>query len=260
MKIFAILFCFTCVFASERGEYFHLLKDSKLGTPASSNAGEIELVLDPNKIQEIEKLQKERLLKKGLSLENAASFSHVGIVAEDTYWLFIRDAVIFPNGSYGTYNRLVWKNSLDGPTGCAVLPRDKEGKFYLVYNFRHATRSWEWELPRGARIKGETSEETAARELKEETGFLADSTVFLGNMTPDTGTLASVIPIFLVNCSKQGSASIEDGEAIEGVYGFSKEELYEGLKNGEIVKEGKKGYLRDAFLTFALLQLEVRRA
>ncbi|HSW72795.1 MAG TPA: NUDIX hydrolase [Chlamydiales bacterium] len=260
MKIFALLLSISCALAGEREEYLQLLKDSTLGIAASSKEGEIELVLDPSKIQEIEKIQKERLLKKGFQEDAAVSFSYVGVVAEDTYWLFIRDAVIFPNGSYGTYNRLVMKNSLDGPAGCAVLPRDKNGRYYLVLNFRHATRSWEWELARGLRKKGEKAEDAALRELHEETGFTAEKCVFLGDMAPDTGSLSTVVPIFLVDCKSQGKAEVEDSEAIVGVYGFTKEELYEGLRKGVMTKGGKKGYLRDAFLTFALLQLEVRRA
>lgn len=260
MKILPFLFCIVFAFASERDDYLELLRNSSyLGKKASSSEGEIELVLDPAKIAEIEKIQKTRLLKKGFKEESAIAFSHVGIVAEDTYWLFLRDAVVFPSGAVGTYNRLVWKNSLDGPVGCAVLPRDQNGLIYLVYNFRHATRSWEWELPRGVRKKGEKAEDAARRELQEETGFIATASFLLGDIAPDTGSLSSVVPIYLVDADVKGKSEVEESEAISGVYGFTKQELYEGLKKGELIKGNKKGYLRDAFLTFALLQLEIRK-
>ena len=39
-------------------------------------------------------------------------------------------------------------------------------------NYRHATRSWEIELPRGMRRSKESLREASARELKEETGYM----------------------------------------------------------------------------------------
>jgi ADP-ribose pyrophosphatase len=135
-----------------------------------------------------------RLLKKGFSPADAAEFSRIGVVNEDQYWIWLRDAVYFPKGVPGTYNRLLWKSELEGKcSGVAVLPVLPSGQVILILNFRHATRSWELELPRGGIKPGETQEEAALRELKEETGFIAFSTAFLGEIAVDTGTLSSII-------------------------------------------------------------------
>jgi 8-oxo-dGTP pyrophosphatase MutT (NUDIX family) len=56
-----------------------------------------------------------------------------------------------------------------------VLPVLPSGQIILVLNFRHPTRSWKLELPRGGMQSGETQEEAALRELKEETGFITSS-------------------------------------------------------------------------------------
>ncbi|QLH37630.1 MAG: NUDIX domain-containing protein [Parachlamydiaceae bacterium] len=63
---------------------------------------------------------------------------------------------------------------------------------------RHATGSLEIEIARGASKSGENNpEDTARRELAEETGFKAGKIKQLGNIAVDTGLTASIVPIFL---------------------------------------------------------------
>lgn len=243
-------------------EYSSYLK--QLGLPNGSYAqGEIEIITDPEEITKVEQIQKNRLLKKGFSEESAHQFSRVGIVSEDQYLILLRDAVYFPNGIPGTYDRLIWKSELTTKfPGVAVLPILPSGQIVLNLNYRHATRSWELELPRGGILPNETIEETALRELKEETGLSVSSLSFLGNMAPDTGILSSIIPVFTGTVSQVQNADIEYSEAIAGIIAFTKEEIKTGLIQGflEVSVLGKiqKVPLRDPFLTFALLQSELR--
>jgi len=218
--------------------------------------GEIQIVTDPAEIALIEQLQAERLLKKGCTSEQSLHFSRVGVVFEDQYLILVRDAVIFPSGAKGTYDRLIWKASLSGDSGVAVMPILPDGKVVLNLNFRHATRAWELELPRGGIKPGETAEACAVRELKEETGLEIDTPVHLGSMAPDSGILGSIIPIFMGKVAREGLSEQEYSEAIAGIYAFSKQQIREGLKQGFLMIEGKKAYLRDPFLTFALIQAE----
>jgi ADP-ribose pyrophosphatase len=98
--------------------------------------------------------------------------------------------------------------------------------------------------------------------LKEETGFEASSMTFLGNMASDTGMHSSITPIFLGKVSSQGVSDQEYSEAIIGLISLTKEELKQGLINGslDVMLNGKQENvpLRDGFLTFALLQAEIR--
>ena len=256
------LFCFQSVYANSLNEYFSYI-EQLAQSKGNFREGEIEVITDPAEIARVQKVQKERLVKKGFSASNATEFSRIGIVKEDQYWIWLRDAVYFPKGIAGTYNRLIWKNELKGGiSGVAVLPVLPSGKLVLNLNYRHATRSWELELPRGGIQPQETLEAAACREVKEETGLIASSVVFLGNMTPDTGVLSSVVPIFMGKISAKEESNPEYSEAIADVISFSKEELKEGLIEGflEVEIEGKKKRvpLRDSFLTFALLQAEIR--
>ncbi len=255
------LFFFTSLnlCASEpRERYLEILEE--LGqSNGSCSEGEIEIVVDLTKIDAIEAAQKERFLKKGLSEEEAAEASRIGVVSEDLYWIWLRDAVYFPNQIPGSYDRLLWKSE---GRGAAVLPVFPDGRIALNLNYRHATRSWELELPRGGGKKGETDEQAALRELKEETGFEAGSLVFLGEMAPDSGTIGSVIPVFLARIDREGLPDREESEAIADAPLFTFEELKQGLIDGylEVPLGGAKRKipLRDAFLTFALLQAQIR--
>lgn len=219
--------------------------------------GEIEILSDQEQIQKIQTQQIQRLQKRGLSLEEAKKAVQAGVIAEDIYWIWIRDVVLFPSGAGGTYNRLLWKSSLKGAPGVAILPILPDGKIMLNVNFRHATRSWELEVPRGAIEKGEDWEQCARRELKEETGLTVSHIHFLGEMAPDTGVLNSIVPVYAGWVQGTGDASPEESEAISGTRSFTKEELKQGLRRGflEIEPQGIV-YLRDSYLTFALFQLE----
>lgn len=259
MKIFHALFVFySCLlYASPYDEYLSFLETYP--TPYGSyQAGEIEIATDPAIIASIEETQKARFIKNGYSEAQAHAFSRVGIVSEDQYWMWIRDGVIFPTGAKGTYDRLIWRGSLQGPVGAAVLPVLPNGKIVLNLNYRHATRSWELELPRGGKKQNETLEEAALRELSEETGLEASTLLYLGSMTPDSGALNSVVPVFLGKIIKEGLSDQEYSEAIKGTLAFSKDEIKQGLKQGYLEVDGTQIPLRDAFVAFALLQAEIR--
>jgi len=55
--------------------------------------------------------------------------------------------------------------------GVAVFPLLSNGKIVLHLNFRHATRSWELELPRGMIQENELPTDAALRELREGAGL-----------------------------------------------------------------------------------------
>lgn len=249
--------------ASELETYFSIL--SKLDRPSANyESGEIQIVTDLEEISKIEKAQENRLLEKGFSTDRSKEFSKIGIIYEDQYWIVLRDAVIFPSVTTGTYNRLLWKNQLHGKfPGVAVLPILPSKKIILILTYRHATGSWELELPRGGIEPFETPTQAAIRELQEETGFISNSMTFLGEMAVDSGTICSIIPIYLANISNQKKSNPELAEAISGSYFFTKEEIKEGLVKGYIEitfkNEKKQVPIRDSFLTFALVQAEYRK-
>lgn len=217
-----------------------------LGLNASYREGEIELIRDEQKINDIQALLNRK----------------VGIIAEDQYWIWINDAVRFPNGTYGIYGRMVWKCSLEGMGGVAIMPVLPNGEIALNRNFRHATRSWEYELPRGCVLEHETLEQAALRELKEETGLIASHVELLGYLNPDSGMTNTVMPVYVAYVSKADSAAPEDSEAIASVDTFTMSELKQGFLHGflcvAIADQLIQIHLRDPFLAFSLLQWDLR--
>lgn len=229
----------------------HFFLTSLLLSLGNHQEGEIEIVQDPSLIQQVEETTKQRFIKKGISEEKAQAWSRTGIVSEDIYWIWKRDPVIFPSGALGTYNSLSWKTE----AGVVVLPILPDGRIALNLNFRHATRSWEWELPRGCSLKGEGSYEAAIREVQEETGLQVKKLVSLGSIAPDTGVLSTVVDVYAGWVGEEREATPEYSEAIDGIHLFTLREIDEGLKRGYIESETRgKVPIRDSFLTFALYQ------
>ena len=232
-------------------KYLEFLKayPNTLGLIGNADDGEIELLVDSAAIE----------------MAVQRSGRQMGIIHQDNYWTWINDPVKFPNGTYGVYGRIFWHNSFSETTGvggCAILPQFADGRIALNCNYRHATRSWELELPRGGLEKGELPEEAARREALEETGLMIGDAHFLGQMHPDSGTVCSLSAVFLGEVLEEAKAHPEDSEAIESIMTFTLEELREGFQKGSFLIEirGKEQevFLRDPFLTYALFQADIR--
>jgi 8-oxo-dGTP pyrophosphatase MutT (NUDIX family) len=91
-------------------------------------------------------------------------------------WIKVReDQVLRPDGQPGIYGVVHFQNKAVG-----VLPVDDDGHVWLVGQYRYPLNLFSWEIPEGGGPEGEDPEETARRELQEETGFTADRIEFLG--------------------------------------------------------------------------------
>ncbi len=76
--------------------------------------------------------------------------------------------VLNPAGNPGIYGLVKFKNHAIG-----IVPVDEEGFTWLVGQYRYALGSYEWEIPEGGCPVGTDPLATAKRELKEETGLVA---------------------------------------------------------------------------------------
>lgn len=219
---------------------------SSLGPLGDVSKREIEIILDRDAIANIE----------------AKTGRRVGIVAQDKYWIWINDACAFPSGQQGVYGRIKWTRELEGTAGVAVMPLLSDGRVVLNLNFRHATRSWEIELPKGLVEPGETTYEAAQRETLEETGMVVDNVRLLGEMVSDSGVAGTLVPVFVARVTAQQAAHQEDSEAIAEVFALTMDEIKEAFKAGfyRVLLNGETRAVpfRDPFLAYALLLYELK--
>lgn len=104
-----------------------------------------EVLTRPDEIAAAQNEARESRRAAGLPTEDL----RVGVLADDPYLRMERNAVRFPDGSLGLYNRIIV------PSGATVLPVLGD-RMVLIERFRHGTRSWHLEAPRGA-LSGSTN-------------------------------------------------------------------------------------------------------
>lgn len=165
--------------------------------------GGFSILLKEDEIGKVEGYMAHQLEAEGMPIE----WAQVGIVFQDQYGMILRDAVQFPDGSPGTYIRFVSES--DG-VGTVILPHYRE-QVLLLRHFRHATRRWHLEIPRGFGMAGLAAEENARRELEEEIGAKASQLVSLGSVYPDTGMDAALVELFYARIETYGPFDTMEG-------------------------------------------------
>jgi ADP-ribose pyrophosphatase len=143
------------------------------------------------------------MVRQGLPTE----YADVGVLYEDDYILLLRDAARFPDGRLGSFIRIVPAR----PDGAVILPI-ADSRILLLRHFRHATRRWHWEAPRGFGEPGEEPDQTARRELNEECSLAVEALHDLGRVTTDAGISSTWVHLFAADAT--GTMSLDSAEAI----------------------------------------------
>jgi 8-oxo-dGTP pyrophosphatase MutT (NUDIX family) len=95
---------------------------------------------------------------------------HSSRVVFENDWMVVReDHVTNPGGGENQYGHVQFKN-----VAVAVLPIDRDGNTRLVGQTRYTLDQYSWELPMGGAPRAEDPLAAAQRELREETGLVAD--------------------------------------------------------------------------------------
>ena len=124
-----------------------------------------------------------------------------------------------------------------------IMPeRSASSKLVLIREFRVPLNDYEWGIPAGLIEKGETPEQAATRELKEETG-LEIKEIFETSPPIYSSSGITNESVYTVFCSATGYTSSKNQENSEDIETFllTKNEVSNLLKNPEI-KIGAKAY------------------
>jgi len=118
-----------------------------------------------------------------------------------------------------------------------VVPIDENNYIYMVEQFRYPFGECMLEVPAGKKDEGEEPRKTAMRELKEETGIVADTITYLGEYRGNVALLTEKIYMYIARGLHFSKQDLDAGEYVE-VRKYHIDEVVEKVLNNEI-KDGK---------------------
>lgn len=123
---------------------------------------------------------------------------------------------------------------LSSPDACNVLPVLDDGRFLLVRQYRFGTGTFTLEIPGGLLEPGESPEQGAYRELREETGYEVQHLEYLGKVPSNPVFLDCYVHHFVARVVYgEGGQILDPAEDIELV-ALDRDALIEGLRSGAI--------------------------
>src|SRR5262245_41029991 len=126
-------------------------------------------------------------------------------------WIAVReDRVLRPDGTPGIYGVVHFRNRAVG-----VLPVDGQGRVWLVGQFRYTLGRDSWAMPGGGGNGDEPRAATARRELREETGLLADRLELIATSHLSNSVSDEVAYVFRATGLSPGPSAPEGTERIE---------------------------------------------
>jgi ADP-ribose pyrophosphatase len=185
------------------------------------------IITDIDEILFWQKQKRSELVKNSEPLEAA----EIGVVFNDLFIIILRDLVEFPGGERRGYIRLINKADLAGGQGVVVVPKMGD-KILLENHFRHPTRMWHLEFPRGFGEPGTSAEQQAVNEIEEEIGGKILSLHKLGVIYNNTGIEANAVMAFLAELSETGELS--SWEAIKDLKVLTVENFEKLIREGQI--------------------------
>lgn len=137
------------------------------------------------------------------------------------------------------------------PGSAVMMAVDEQGRVLLVRQYRLPAQAELWEIPAGRIDPGETALEAAKRELREETGYAAESWEQLASYYPTPGYVDERMTLYMATNLTEGEAQPMDDERIEKRW-FTQDEITAQIRQGELI-DGK------TLIGFFLLQDRARR-
>ncbi|REJ78946.1 MAG: NUDIX hydrolase [Acidobacteria bacterium] len=134
------------------------------------------------------------------------------------------------------------------PGSAVIVPYFEDGTIALVSQYRHPAGKPLLELPAGSIDPGESAEECASREVREEVGVKAGSLEFLTEFYVSPGFLSEKMTVFLATELTHDPADGDDDEFIDVVR----------MPLAEAAQLARSGRLCDAKTMLGVLLAETR--
>lgn len=150
------------------------------------------------------------------------------LIYESPWIALHKHQTINPAGNPATYSVVNFKNKAIG-----VVPLDDKGYTWLVGQWRYPLNQYSWEIPEGGGPLGEEPVETANRELKEETGIVAQKFEEIMQMHLSNSATDEHAFVFLATELSFEEAEPEESEDLK-VKKVHFSEAFEMVMNGEI--------------------------
>jgi 8-oxo-dGTP pyrophosphatase MutT (NUDIX family) len=149
--------------------------------------------------------------------------------AYENAWIQVfHDEVDRPDGSPGVYGVVHFRTLAVG-----VVAVGDDGRLLLVGQHRYSLDEYSWEIPEGGVDAGESLEEGARRELREETGFEATEWHQLCRLTVSNSVTDERGAVFVARGLRAGTASPEATEDL-ALRWATLDEVLDEIAAGEI--------------------------
>jgi ADP-ribose pyrophosphatase len=147
----------------------------------------------------------------------------------ESAWIAVhKHETINPAGNPAVYSVVNFKNLAIG-----ILPLSEHGYTWLVGQWRYPLNAYSWEIPEGGGPLGEAPIETAIRELKEETGIVAEKMEEIMQLHLSNSATNEHAFVFLATGLTFGDAEPEETEDLK-VKKVHINDAFEMVLNGEI--------------------------
>ena len=150
------------------------------------------------------------------------------LVARGSIIDYYHDVMQIPNGNTATWDFIEHNGA------AAVIALKPDGKILMVRQYRNALERETLEIPAGGlNINEETMEEAAKRELREETGYIANKIEFLISIRTTVAFCNERIDIYFADNLELGNQNLDEDEFLE-VVSYSIDELLQMIYDGTI--------------------------
>lgn len=150
--------------------------------------------------------------------------------ALDVPWMRIRrESCLLPTGQV-VDDYYLW----EGADWVALFALTGEGKVLLVRQYRQAVRDFVWELPGGVVDAGEDALAAGLRELREETGYVAERAECIARTAVDPPKATFYNHLVVAHgCRPAGAQALDHTEEIE-IHALPPRELLQWVRQGQI--------------------------